>query len=240
MTVDEQSSNAQTWESRYIEGYGRCTSAMFEAIAQLKAAQDAGTPFLALDDVHKNTLRALARRDWIIASASTVDGTKYKLTGRGAKALRVFSIPTESRRRDGMCPACEKRPKAFTPNGKPYGYCYECYRQKRNRHFRLFGKRSKPGHVCPRCNLREVYKSGSGRSNTYCRECKNELHREYNARKRQDIVARILAGEFIPCRKCGERPIYLTGNTPQDMCFECYTEYRHEWRARKKKSDVTN
>lgn len=80
----------QPWHSsRRIQPWPHMTFRMFQVLHHLRDAQNADSPFVALSGVHKNTIRALVESDMVFESPG-LDGDRYKITGRGLKALKVY------------------------------------------------------------------------------------------------------------------------------------------------------
>ncbi len=171
-----------------------------------------------LPDVHGRTLWSLLNRDWIFKSPG-LDGVRYKLTGRGLKALKVYE-PT-LRRDDGICPACGIRPRNVYPGGREYGYCAECEREHKRE------------GLCPRCKERPKHVARTGRVASYCLQCKAERAKDERKRKHQRLLERIAAGEHIKCLKC-DQPRYHTQNTVYDYCYEHYWQYMNEYNDRRR------
>lgn len=173
------------------QGYGTMSDCMRTVLAQLDAAQDGdvGHYFIALDvpgTVDRRTISAMIRRDWIIASRG-LDGVRYKITGRGAKALKVYS--RRLRRLDGICPECGERPKRVRASGVLDSYCLECGRAINNRKRRRIARSLRPGRVCSCCKKRPPHRYPGGLYSSYCCDCESRLARERRLRRKQQMSA---------------------------------------------------
>lgn len=175
-----------TWQWRTIEGYDPMSAIQYRALQQLNQQDAQGYIWMPLPSVNGNTINALLRKDWIVRShpKHTPSASVYRLTSRGAKALAIYSTPTEcsTYRTDGICPQCEQVPRV--PALK---YCRACYNEnKRKMYHRLKRKdgwgRNKGG-ICPDCNERERHTTASGTTYAYCQPCKRRRQREYYAKK---------------------------------------------------------
>lgn len=222
--------NGATWGNRKRRDLPLITPPMMKVLLALRAAADADAPFMHLPDVHGRTLWSLLNRDWIFKSPG-LDGVRYKLTGRGLKALKVYE-PT-LRRDDGICPACGIRPRNVYPGGREYGYCAECEREHKRKQFKLKGKQLKREGLCPRCKERPKHVARTGRVASYCLQCKAERAKDERKRKHQRLLERIAAGEHIKCLKC-DQPRYHTQNTVYDYCYEHYWQYMNEYNDRRR------
>lgn len=221
------------WKSKQVKRHGLppMTRCMAEVLAELRAAQQADMPFIHLPDLHYRTRRSLILRDWIFASPG-LDGTRYKITGRGLKALAVYEQPIQ-RRDDGLCPTCGVRPRKVAKTGYVYGYCAECQRLHDNRQFALKGHQLDPNSLCPRCGERPRYRYPSGFIIAYCYECRAAMRQDERRRKHARLLARIQAGEFIPCIRCKKCPRYHTDKLVYDYCHECYRAQQNDYNRRK-------
>lgn len=164
------------------------TAKMEAALIQLRAADKADSPFIFLPDVHKHTIRALVVRDWIFASAGS-DGTRYRITGRGLKALKAYE--RTPKRTDGLCPNCGIRPRHVYPSGHIIIYCKECRQERRKeerqRKYKNHLERIRNGEIllCLRCHEKQRFHSDKVVYD-YCRECYYEYQNEYNRRRKAE------------------------------------------------------
>lgn len=211
------------WTMRHRDGLPSCTYRMLAVLQTLRAAKQADCPFVLLPGIHKRTLNALTERDWIFESDAP-DGTRYTITGRGLKALKVYSEPNRYRT-DGLCKDCG-RPRKQAKSGYTYIYCDECQKQHNNRAYRLKGNQLKPDGLCARCGKRQRHTYPSGHTIPYCKPCRDRMRKGERKRKQRRLLKRIQEGEHIPCLKC-DQPRYVSGNTVQDYC---YTHYRTQQR----------
>lgn len=222
--------NGATWGNRKRRDLPLCTPPMMKVLLALREAAAADSPFVHLPHVHAATIKSLLERDWIFASPGS-DGIRYKLTGRGLKALKVYE-PT-LRRSDHVCPACGVRPRKVYPNGREYGYCDECEKEHKRKQWKLKGKQLKHEGLCPRCKVRPKHKTNSGRVQSYCNTCKKEKAKAERKRKHQRLLERIAAGEHVKCLKC-DQPRYHTENTVYDYCYEHFRQYMSEYNDRRR------
>ncbi len=225
------------WQ-RKIEGYARMTAIMFDVMVRLARRDAAGFPFDVLDGVHKRTIDAMIRRDWIFASKGIDGDVLYKLTRRGKLAHRMYRTPLESRRYDGICPICGVRPKAYTRNGNCYGYCKECDREKRKRQRRLFGNQKDPNSICPRCGERKVHITASGNVRSLCQPCRRAESKVARKRQTRRKLERIAQGEVLLCIRCKAAPRYHTVNTVFDYCHSCLRAYMNDYNYRRRHGAV--
>lgn len=228
--MKKETLNGATWSNRKRRDLPLCTPPMMKVLLELRAAAEADSPFIHLPGVHSRTLRSLLNRDWIFKSPGS-DGTRYKVTGRGLKALKVYE-PT-LRRTDDICPTCGIRPKKVYPGGSKGGYCDECEREHKRKQLKLKGKQLNPDGLCPRCKERPKHKTRKGGVRSYCNVCKKELAKDERKRKHQRLLERIAAGEHIKCLKCDE-PRYHTQNTVYDYCYKHYRQYMNEYNDRRR------
>ena len=217
-------------------GLPTCTINMLNV---MKHIYEKGNPFAYVNDVDPRTLRALIRRDWVIKSIgkktlrsrTILDDTRYKLTGRGAKALQIYAIPPEEydeRRWDGICCRCGERERGWYSNGKRMPYCKQCDSRIKCRARKLFGYKN-PG-LCPDCGERDKHIMPSGRVRSYCLPCRRKRAVAYRKQQNEELVRRAKAGEVFLCYGCHERPRQLTKNTLQDYCRECLMEQKRQRR----------
>lgn len=207
------------------------TPRMMAVLLTLRAADEADSPFILLPGIHKRTLEALFERDWIFASPG-LDGTRYKITGRGLKALKVYEPVIK--RHDGLCPDCGERPKHITRNGRVEGYCKICLGKSSRRKYRLhIGKN--PNALCPRCKKRTRARLPGGNVTTYCAKCNKVLKRRAKRKQIKTRLQRVLAGEFIKCRLEGcEQPVHHTEKSAYDMCESHWREYMTAYNDRRR------
>lgn len=198
------------------------TPPMMELLIVLRAADQADSPFTHLPGANKHTIKALLERDWIFASPGA-DGTRYKITGRGLRALQIYE-PVE-RRHDGICPDCNERPKHVTRSGKQEGYCIICLRKSGQREYRL-GIDKNPNSPCSRCKKRPRHRQPGGKVLTYCQHCDRILKRAAKRKKRRDQLMLLKAGGFIKCRKTEcETCVHFTDKSVYDLCATHWHEY---------------
>lgn len=223
--------NGSTWSNRKRRDLPLITPPMMKVLLDLRAAAEADSPFIHLPGVHGNTLNSLLARDWIFASPGS-DGTRYKITGRGLKALKVYE-PT-LRRSDGICPDCGKNPKHVAASGRVDGYCIDCLRKTQRRKYHLnIGKN--PDTLCPRCKKRPRHRQPSGSVITWCKECDRERKRDAKREKRRQQLELVHAGEFIKCRKAEcVKCAHFTDKTVYDMCLDHLRAYMNEYNDRRR------
>lgn len=218
-------------KARKLTNQPLMTALMERALQQLRGADQAGAPFVHLPDVHKHTIRALVKRDWIFASKG-LDGTRYRITGRGLKALKAYEQPP--RRYDGICPVCGVRPKKVYPGGRQYGYCDECEREHKRRMWKMKGKQLDRTAPCSDCGIRPRHIYPSGAIIIYCYECRQSRRAEERRRKHARLLERIRSGEVILCIRCHAAPRYHTTNTVYDYCYDCYRAYMNDYNDRRR------
>ena len=218
------------WKQRHR--HGMCMSHKQMTILQfLEQSKRAGFEFAELPKIDPRTLRSMAEQDWIFASPG-LDGIRYKITARGLKALHIFEQPT--RRFDDMCPSCCEQPKHRYSSGRKAGYCRECLRDLAKRQYKRKGYGIRQDRMCSRCGKFPVYVRPSGRAITYCLHCKNVMNRREKRRAHKRNIARIAAGEHIPCIRAGcNEPRYHSENTVYDYCYAHYREYMNDYYRRK-------
>ena len=222
------------WPQRRFKGYPLMTAIMLLVLRDLKVAKDADYPGVYLT-VHKATLNTLLERDWIYA-VETPSGTRYTITSRGERAKKLYEMPYESRRSDGMCPRCCERPRFRWPNGKLAGYCKECQRSYGLANYHLGRPRIDPDRMCSRCHQRPLHICSTGRVKTYCTQCLKEVRREERQRRYQRWRKLIDAGDPPMCYQCKTRPVYYTDKVVYDQCYECYREYQNEYQRSLKRN----
>lgn len=206
------------------KGLPNMTGAMREVLRLLNEAHepDIGYCFAAIDVpkvVDRRTIRSLVERDWIIVSCG-LDGTRYKITSRGAKALRAYEKKWQ--RRDGICPRCCERPRHTRSSGKRDSYCLECLRAIGKRKRDLGIQYINPDRLCSRCHKRPLHQYPGGKFSTYCKHCE-KVNRRKNARKqRRRLYEEIQNGAPVPmCKLCKVRPCRVSANTVSEVCIEC-------------------
>lgn len=190
--------------------------ALMKALLELGADQR-----LVKVAAHKNTVRALVRRDWIVNSTK-VGG--MMLTGRGIKALRELDTP--GKRMDGICPRCGERPR------EGGSYCLPCrlaYARERRAKSGLTGNR--PDRPCRLCG-QPRYVSPNGYVASLCIVCSGRRSREYKWHVRRQIN-----GEMKMCR-CGRGPLAISkSGMAYDTCRECQREInRRHYLNRKRRN----
>lgn len=233
-------------EGRIRANLPLCTQVMHEVMGRLiDVADKHDMPFIYLDGVHGRTLNALIRRDWIVRSVSNpreqLDRPRYKITGRGRHAHRIYGIPTseyDQRHFDGLCPACRERPKIKTPGGADYGYCEPCLIKQRRRK-RWSNKQKDPNGLCPMCGKRKRHITTSGNVRSYCLPCRRQRNKQARKRYNDDLLRRIREEGYQKwCSRCHQNEVYITGTTVTDYCYDCYREYQNEYYWRKKRNAV--
>lgn len=160
------------------------TQTGIDVLLRLREAKQDGWPFIHLPDVHWHTTNALERKGWIFSSDG-LDGTRYKITDAGLKALKVYERP--ARKFDGLCPTCRLRPRYQRKNGRLDPYCAECSNESNRRRYHLGRTRLKPDGVCARCKVSQRHTSRTGRTYSHCKTCLAAIKREWVARKKAGI-----------------------------------------------------
>lgn len=207
--------SGQLWTMRKRRDLPVMTPPMMKLLFILREAHNADSPFIHLESVNKRTITALLDRDWVFASPGT-DGTRYKITGRGLKALQVYE-PVE-RRHDGICPDCNERPKHVTKSGRQEGYCIECLRKSSQRKYHLDIDKN-PNSLCARCKKRPRHRQPGGKVITYCQHCDRVLKRAAKRKKKRDQKKQLQAGGFIKCRMAGcDACVHYTDKSVYDLC----------------------
>lgn len=226
---------AHDWTTKQAkrQGLPAMSQTMMEILYKLRDARQ-GNPFIPLEGYHARTLRTLCERDWMIESPG-LDGIRYRITGRGLKALSVYEQP--SHRFDGICPQCGVRPKMTYSSGVQAGYYQECIQMRQNRAYTVKGNQLNPDGMCAKCGKRQRHTYPSGHTIAYCAKCRQKMRKQERKRKHKRLLKRIKQGEFIPCIRCGEEPRYHNSKTVYDYCHACYREYHneylHKWKLRK-------
>lgn len=221
--------------TRKFVGFPEMSIMMLRVLMYMDSQQDdVGHLWLSLEDVHGHTIRALREHDWIVGSDG-LDGRKYKITERGIKVMKHYSLPVEPRRYDGICPRCGENPVCYSESGNRHGYCRECFRKAKRRFRRIHptGGRAE-GQMCPDCGERERHVAPSGKIRTYCLPCRRERQKEYRKRKFQKRLERIEAGEFIACCKCGDKPVHYGETYVSDYCHDCFKDYMNEYNRKRR------
>lgn len=207
--------SGQTWTMRRRRDLPIITPPMMKVLLRLREAHEADSPFVHLPGVNKHTISALLERDWIFASPG-VDGTRYKITTRGLRDLKVYE-PVE-RRSDGICPDCNERPKHVTRSGRVEGYCIECLRKTGQRKYRL-GIDKNPKALCSRCKKRSRHRQPGGKVLTYCQHCDRVLKRAAKRKQRRARLKLLKTGGFIKCRMAGcDTCVHFTEKSVYDLC----------------------
>lgn len=210
-----------TWKQRHIKGWPLITRHMMDVLERLADGR-----WSDCADVHAATLAALEKRDWIMAFDN---GTcRYRITGRGVKAMRFFQQPVKQYRDDGLCPDCGERERHTWPNGKTSGYCLPCH----NKRGRKKGRQLNPDNPCSRCGKRKRHiQQPSGKAIAYCKQCERIVRRGERRRKHRRKLAAIRRGEVITCCKC-DQPVLYSDKVVYDYCYDHYREYQRRWRLR--------
>ena len=214
---------------------------MGKVLRTLRAAHesDVGYLFAALDvpkTVDRRTIRALMERDWIVRSEG-LDGTRYKITGRGVKALMTYETPNN--RRDGICPRCCERPRHTTRNGRRDAYCLECSRGISARKAALGIAKVNADRLCSRCHKRPLHQYPNGKYSTYCKHCGTVTRRmNHRKQKRREFKAVKAGGPVSLCKICRERPCRVYPNCMSDQCAECLKAAQARHRAREKRAKL--
>ena len=217
------------WQSRQRRRQGLLMSyQQLQILQYMREACDTGFPFVALDGVHGRTINSLIRHDWIVESPG-LDGTRYKITGRGLKALAIFEEPVQTPH--PLCSRCQQRPRRTRQDGSTGCYCVDCYRRIHREHYAEYGNQLRPDGLCAACKKRKRHVYASGFVIAYCQQCRNARRTAERKRKRARLLRRVQAGEVIPCtrRGCSE-PRYVSGKTVQEFCYAHYREYQNERR----------
>ena len=218
---------------RRFEGYGRLSEKQAIVLRKLRTAADALFPFQQVD-VHMATINTLVRHDFVFRSAG-IDGIKYKITSRGRTILKMYELPVESRRYDGICPTCGIRDKHVYPSGLKYGYCLECESLRRKRQAQLHGYRPKlvKERICPRCKIRMCHVRKSGVLTSSCLKCRNEVATERRPARTAARLAAIAGGDVPKCYKCDE-DVYSTERSVYDYCQKHLREYMNDYNRRRR------
>lgn len=216
----------ENWKQR--QRHGMTMSRLQMGILQdLRTAKQDGFPFIYITKVDPRTLRAMQNFGWIYLSpGGDKDQDRYTITDRGLKALKIFEQP--SRRYDGICPACNTRPKEFTSKGKAIGYCKECARESKRKARAMGRPLVKPNRMCSCCREKPVHVYSSGKPKTYCKECLKQKRSIYKKEMHKRLIERIKNGEFLACCRCKTEPRWHTENTVFAYSHKCYRDYMND------------
>lgn len=220
-------------------GLPMMTRRMFNILRRLRTADEGDAPFITLDDVHKRTINSLVARDWIVASKKAFGEVRYRITGRGLKALKVYEVPSE-KRSDGLCPRCGVNERRVYDTGRLSAYCEDCENHHNRRQYAMKGHQYVPGRLCPDCGERPRHECSTGFIKPYCHECGIRRAKEERRRKHDRLLERIQAGEFIPCCRCKKKPRYHTQRQVYDYCHECYRRQQKNARIRRKARKISD
>lgn len=190
-------------------------------LLHLRECKRAGWPFVELDPSEFNgrTVRTLAERYWVFISRGE-DGVRVGITGHGMEALNAYLPPRN--RHDGICPACEMRPRRVRRSGKIAPYCTQCERSLtlvKNNHLRRLPEYTE--RPCTRCHERPRHRHAGGLGCSQCIQCERERAQKRNARKRQQEIDNARKGIVEPCRNCGVRPRKVFENSVARYCTTC-------------------
>lgn len=123
------------------------------------------------------SVRSLINRDWIIESTKAFPETRYQITWRGIKALKILSASGKKHHADDMCSSCRKRPRHQYPS-RLHTYCLECIREKKRKTVRFKGHMHDPNKLCSRCHERKRRVAASGEVYVYCETCQRAIWRQ--------------------------------------------------------------
>lgn len=210
------------------------SSMQFDVLAFLRDAKAQDMPFIHLPGVYKRTLNSMVAQDWIFASPGS-DGTRYKITHRGERALKIFTPVL--RRDDGLCPTCGLRPRRIKADGKYYGYCVPCESVYKKAMYRLGRHRIDPDRLCSSCKKRPLHRMSGGKLSTYCTECRHDQRKAEKRAQHDRDLARIAAGEILLCRACKKEPRCYTERYVRDRCSACQKIYMDEYNARRRSQE---
>ncbi len=218
---------------RKLEGYGRLSEKQAIVLRILQSGVDAGFPFQAIA-VHKATINTLVRDDFVFRSAG-IDGIKYKITSRGSNILKMYEMPVESRRYDGICPTCGIRKKHVYASGLKYGYCQQCETVRRRRQAQMQDYRPKlvKDRICPRCKIRMCHIRQSGVLCSSCLKCRAEVVTERRPARIAQRLAAIASGDVPKCCKCDE-DVYYTERSVYDYCQKHLRIYMNDYNRRRR------
>lgn len=202
-------------KARMRDGQPSMTGPMLDILRYLLVCKADETPFAPLEYpfAHGITVEGLLERGWIFQSPG-LDGVRYRITGLGEEALRLYE--RRINRRDGICPRCGVRPRHVRASGVRAGFCLECDRA------RCRGKqRNKAGTPCPRCGGQR-YQYPGGDYSAYCEDCARETRRVNGRKEERALLERIRAGESVPmCKSCKAKPRRVFVNSVSSYCAEC-------------------
>jgi hypothetical protein len=203
------------------DGLDSMTGLMKAVLLKLRAAAEVDAPFvyLPIPEFDRRTITALIERDWMFASPG-VDGVRYKITGRGLKALKVYEPARQHR--DGLCPRCEVRPRHVRRSGTKDAYCLICQRKigKRKRQFKLY--QGDPDRLCPRCQKRRRHQYPGGTFSAYCTHCSTVVRRKNARKNRRKLFKAVQQGAPIPmCKLCKKEPRRVYPNCISEVCVAC-------------------
>lgn len=208
-------------KSKQREGFQTMTGEMQDVLTHMRAMKQQGWAFVELTYplAHGITIRGLIDRDWILESPGE-DGVRYRITGRGLKALQAYE--KKAQRRDGICPCCGEREKHIRSSGARDAYCLPCLREKA-REKRTQGKiTGNPNRPCSMCKTNPRHQYSSGRYSTYCHDCEKKRARRKNKKRRRELRESIRNGGPIPlCKECKEKPRRVFANSVSSWCADC-------------------
>lgn len=211
------------WKQRVRRGLPMMTPRMMAVLQTLRDAKKADWPFIPLPGVHKRTLRSLIARDWIFESPG-LDGVRYTITERGARALKVYEPVVK--RGDGLCPQCGERPRHVFRTGRNCGYCLPCHRENERRERALGLSKGRVDRPCSRCKKRPRHRNPGGSYSTYCTRCNATLKRQGRRKRRKALLRAIQNGASVPpCQQCKLRPRAVRPGSVDDLCAECRRAY---------------
>jgi hypothetical protein len=216
------------WTAKQVrrKGLPVMSQIMMAILYKLRESSQAGYPFIALEGVHHRTINSMLERDWMLESTG-LDGVRYKITGRGLHALKVYETPKP--RTDGICPRCGICPRTTYDTGTPCAYCEECIQEIGRKRYALKGNQLNPEGMCAQCSERQRHTYPSGHTIPYCMICRKAMRKQEREQKHKNLLKRIEQGEFLPCYRCREKPRYHTEKTVYDYCHGCYREYHNEY-----------
>lgn len=201
------------------------TSYQFRVLRLLRDAKAAEFPFIDLVGVDKRTIRNLHDQDWIFVSPG-LDGTRYTITERGERALRVHEEPLR-RNPNSICPTCKERPRHVTKSGRISAYCLECARDLSRRKWEHRAPRFK-SDTCPRCKKRPRHEYPGGGIATYCTHCVRVMKRRNKRKNKQRKLDAARRGELM-CITCKVKPRHHTDVSVYDYCMDCLRAYQTQY-----------
>lgn len=217
-------------KARSLDGQPSMTGQMRDILTYLRGCDgftELGYPF-----AHGSTIKHLIERDWIFESHGIDGSVKYKITGRGLDALKVYEPPRQ--RRDGICPRCGIRPRYVSPSsGRVNALCIECERQ-RGRQRRADGKLDgNPLRPCSRCGKRPRLQYPGGKYSTYCHHCARVTRRQNNRINQRHLLAAVQNGATVPlCQHCKKNPRRVSAHSVSKYCPDCQRETQRRTKAR--------